>query len=277
MASGLSGTFLTSTLTRAPLQTNGVGVAQPTRVVQENGPVVATLQSSPGTRSADTSSTKQTQTDILVEDVIIGEPVGDSSAASDQRADNAVDASNRQAAEPTQPAPSPTVAQARATGILGCISTTAAARAGVVQRLKDEDGCSECDTIDCLADLLAGDLASIISPEIACQFVNTFNRSVKDQIDGTGSALMNAAQELTSANIANQTLGDVQRFLNAQDPGLLAQCFGANRLKDFVDAQLETAQNKIRAAELGKNLLIANKFNRGIEELQQLATTEVCN
>ena len=56
-----------------------------------------------------------------------------------------------------------------------------------------------------------------------------------------------------------------------------AKCFGAEALKDFLDAQLEAAENGVRAAEAGKNRFIADKFNKGIEGLQQAATTDVCD
>lgn len=185
-------------------------------------------------------------------------------------------AAERTGQNPVREGPQPTNPLTESKGVLGCLSTVPAAQRGDVQRATDPDGCSECDTIDCLADLLFGNLLGQSAQDILCQFQNTFSKSVNNQIASTGNALSGAVREASSAQAGIQGLRDIQRYIESIPAGALAQCLGSDRLKDWINGKIKVAENKLKNYERNKNSAVSNAFNSAIEFGQQLGNAAAC-
>jgi len=236
---------------------------QPDRESTSEGvPPKERLTSDPNSRNAVTGI----RTEIVVKDggaKKVGTSTDNSSQEADAKAEQATNDNQRTTAGASGNEFTPQ-------GILGCIATLPAAQAGAIQRARGPDGCADCSTIDCLADLLFGNILSFLNKDTLCRFQNAYSKSVKNQINATTNALMRAAQEAASAQALIAGIQDLRNFLNTLDPGLLAQCFGAERLKDWINGQFETAQNAIRGYEQGKNRAISDAFNSASETAQQI-------
>jgi len=158
----------------------------------------------------------------------------------------------------------------RKAGILGCIGNSSPA--------PSTGGCSPCDTANCLTSLLTGNLLDLDAKKLLCDTMNNTEKALKRQIDSTGNALLNAAQNLTSAQALKAPLNTLNSFLGKVDPGAVAKCFGAQQVIDNARGQLKKVNNIISKAEKGVHDKLAQKFNKATEAAQQFSITpSMCN
>lgn len=159
---------------------------------------------------------------------------------------------------------------ARKSGVLGCISKGPGA---------STPGCSgPCDTVDCLTKMLTGNLLDLDAKKMMCDAISATERSLKRQIDQTGDQLLAAAQTATSLAPIIAPLNSLQGFVNKIDPGQVANCFGAQALKDKVNGQFNKAKNTINKFQKGYQDKIAAGFNKATEAAQQFSVTpNLCN
>lgn len=152
----------------------------------------------------------------------------------------------------------------RKKGILGCIGRDVN---------KVSQPCDPCETIDCLTQLLTGNLLDQDAKKLLCDTINNTEKALKRQIDSTGDALLNAAQNLTSARALQAPLNTLNSFLNKLDPGAVAKCFGAQNVINNAKGQLKKVNKIIKDAENGVHDKLAEKFNKATEAAQQFSIT----
>jgi hypothetical protein len=157
----------------------------------------------------------------------------------------------------------------RKKGVLGCIGRDVN---------KVSQPCDPCETIDCLTQLLTGNLLDVDAKKLLCDTMNNTEKALKRQIDSTGDALLNAAQNLTSAQALRAPLQTLNNFLSKLDPGAVAKCFGAQNVIDNARGQLNKVNKIIKDAENGVHDKLAEKFNKATEAAQQFSITpSTCN
>lgn len=115
--------------------------------------------------------------------------------------------------------------------------------------------------VDCLKNLLAGNLLDLDAKKMLCGFIRDSERAVKRAADRSGNAILNAAHSVIESRAAIDVLRALDKQLSSIDPGALAACVGGQHLKSFVHGQLKTAANKIAAAQHGAFDKLAKKFN----------------
>jgi len=163
----------------------------------------------------------------------------------------------------------------RKKGVLGC--TGAAVSGGAAASGND---CGDCDTIDCLGDLLESLLPSLpdSAKGLLCNIASETEKAAKRQLDAAGNALLDAATELASADVLQAPLQEINKVLDDVDPGAIANCLGAQGLIDSVQGELGRVNNVIADAEAGVQDSIAETFNQGIEATQQWsAASSICD
>lgn len=154
----------------------------------------------------------------------------------------------------------------RRSGVLGCLSNSSVAGTS--------GSCSgECDTVKCLENLLVGNLLDQDAKKILCDMAKSTERALKRQIESVGDSLLDAADELSSAQALKAPLNSLNNVLNKLDPGAVAKCLGAQKIIDQAKGQLKKANKVISQAEKGVHDQLADKFNKGTEALQQFSTT----
>jgi hypothetical protein len=225
--------------------------------------VIDRLDSTPGSRAGANGGV-----DVLtISDTgpVIGKPADQS--ARNARVGALVEGVNRSTGTVTaaQAAANADAVAARRAGVLGCLK--------IGGNPATPEGCAECSTIDCLEELLAGDLLDLDAKRILCDLVSEAERAAKRQVDQAGNSLLRAAQELTSANAIKQPLNSLANFINGLNAGAIANCLGAQELKDRVNGKLKQVVNTISAAEKGVHDKIADKFNKATEKAQQFSIT----
>lgn len=227
-----------------------------------NPPELDRISNTPGSRGSDVSIT-------IVEGSKIGQ-TNDANAIPSRKAaytskNNATSAGTGSLSAADQAANLAAV-EARKKGVLGCISRNTTASAS-------QRPCDPCDTVDCLTKLLTGNLLDQDAKKLLCDTMNNTEKALKRQIDSTGDALLNAAQNLTSAQALQAPLKTLSSFLNKLDPGAVAKCFGAQNVIDNVNGQLKKVNKIIKDAEDGVHDKLAEKFNKATEAAQQFSIT----
>jgi hypothetical protein len=246
----------------------------PKRIPQTSTPPIDQLSSTPDSRSASASSTDFQVVDINGSSVAAGPSVGSTKDA----ANTAATAAAFTKANSTTPvgeaqltadekARNLAAVEARKNGILGCIGKGGSGGGKT-------PGCNDpCDSVDCLTKLLTGNLLDLDAKKLLCDVANGVERDLKNQIDGAGDSLLAAAQKLTSAQALVGPLDKLSGFVNGIDPGAVANCLGAQAIKDKVTGELNKAKNTIKKAEQGVHDKIAEKFNKATAALQQFSVT----
>ena len=153
---------------------------------------------------------------------------------------------------------------ARKQGVLGCINSDVTANAS-------QQPCSPCSTVDCLTQLLTGNLLDLDAKKLLCDTMNNTEKALKQQIDSTGNALLSAAQNLTSAQALKAPLQTLNNFLGKLDPGAVAKCLGAQNVIDNARGQLHKVNKVINDAQNGVHDKLAKKFNAATEAAQQFS------
>jgi hypothetical protein len=157
--------------------------------------------------------------------------------------------------------------EARKSGVLGCIGKSSVSST-------TSPGCNDpCSTADCLKKLLTGNLLDQDAKKLLCDMMTASERALKRQIDSAGDSLLDAAEDLASANALRAPLNTLNNALSRLDPGAVAKCFGAQALIDKARGQLNKVNKTITAAENGVHDKLAAKFNKGTEALQQFSLT----
>lgn len=199
--------------------------------------------------------------------VVVGQPIDQSGAAartaSFTSANSTTAAGSSQLSAFQQQQNLDAVA-ARKSGVLGCIGKSPGTT----------PGCNNpCDTVDCLTKLLTGNLLDLDAKKLMCDTIASTERTLKRQIDSTGDQLLSAAETLTSLAPVIAPLNTLQRFVNKIDAGAVADCFGAQALKDKVNGKFNKAKNTIRKFQKGYQDKIAEKFNTATAAAQQFSVT----
>lgn len=213
------------------------------QVAQENGPVVATLQRD---SEAAARATNETGIDIEVIDVVIGEMRGDGRGAADQRADKAVEGSASQIGSDTQTEEQKTAnrkaVRSSRNNVLRCISTRTPSGDKVPS---DPNKSFE----DCLEDILGPDVADQDEVKaFLCDLVVKTEDRIKRQVDRTGNLLIDAAENLINGQVAQDLLQKASSILGQLDPGVVANCLGAQELIATAQDEIKKADNAIQAA-----------------------------
>ena len=132
-------------------------------------------------------------------------------------------------------------------------------------------------TITCLEDLLThlltGNLLDVDAKKLLCDATAASAKALKQQVDSAGNSLLNAAENLTSANAALPALNMLNNALASIDPGAIANCFGAQALKDTIAGKLDTAKSLIAAANKGTHAALVNKYNQAQKALGKYSLT----
>lgn len=165
----------------------------------------------------------------------------------------------------------------RKKGVLGCTGAAVSGGGGAAASGND---CGDCETIDCLGDLLESLLPSLpdSAKGLLCNIASETEKAAKRQLDAAGNALLDAATELASADALQAPLQEINKVLDEVDPGAIANCFGAQGLIDSVQGELGRVNNVIADAEAGVQDRIAESFNEGIEATQQWsAASSLCD
>lgn len=160
------------------------------------------------------------------------------------------------------------IAQANAAkkGVLGCISRNASGGGSPT------DSCSgECETVDCLAELLTGNLLSVDAKAILCDTIRASEKAAARQVANVGSALLDAANAVVDAGALQAPLEELDSAFSSLDPGAVAACFGAQDVIDSARGQLRSVNNTLSDATGDANAALADSFNEGIEKTQQFA------
>jgi hypothetical protein len=222
---------------------------------------VEAIKSTPDSRSglADVGTSSST---------IVGQPVSQSNSEAIKAsftAANSTDSAGAAALSAAEKQKNLEAIEARKSGVLGCIAKGPGA---------STPGCTgECDTVDCLTKMLTGNLLDLDAKKLLCDTISATERAVKRQIDSTGDQLLNAAQTATSLAPVIAPLNALQGFVNKIDPGAVANCFGAQALKDKVNGQFNKAKNTINKFQKGYQDKIADKFNKATAAAQQFSVT----
>lgn len=257
------------TISKYRVPTGGVPVSSvpstrplPTRLPDPNSvtPVEA-IKSTPDSRSglADVGTSTST---------IVGQPIDQSNSSAIKAnftAENSTDVAGAAALTAAEKQANLEAVTARKNGILGCIAKGPGASTA--------DCSGECDSVDCLTKMLAGDLLDLDAKKLLCDTISATERAVKRQIDSTGDQLLAAAQTATSLDAVAAPLSSLQSFVNKLDPGAVANCFGAQAIKDKVNGQFNKAKNTINKFEKGYQDKIAEKFNKATAAAQQFSAT----
>ena len=221
-----------------------------------NSPVDA-INTTPASRSGMTTTSTST---------IVGQPV-DQSGAIDRKAAftaaNSTDSAGAAQLSAAEKQANLDAVTARKSGVLGCIGKgpTAAPCSGA------------CDTVNCLTNLLTGNLLDVDAKKLMCDAISSTERSLKRQIDSSGDQLLAAAQTATSLAPLVAPLSSLQSAVNKMDPGAVANCFGAQALKDKINGQFNKAKNTINKFQKGYQDKIAKGFNKATEAAQQFSVT----
>lgn len=249
-----------------------VGRSMPTRLSRTDSDPVDQLTSTPDSRSAGQNGIT---TDVITlggsATAVVGASKDTSNtavrAAAFTKANSTTSAGETQLTEAETQKNLDAVA-ARKAGVMGCIGKGSGSSSPT-------PGCnaSPCDSVDCLTKLLTGNLLDLDAKKLLCDAANATERALKRQIDSTGDSLLAAANNLTSAQALVAPLSTLSNFVNKIDAGAVANCFGAQALKDKVNGQLKKATNTIKAAEKGVHDKIAEKFNKATTGLQQFSIT----
>lgn len=200
----------------------------------------------------------------------VGEPLGNSEVAGAQRVADLQAETQGAAASvvtPEEAAENAAAVEARRKGVLGCIGRNASGGGSVPQ-----GGCGDpCETVDCLTELLTGNLLDLDAKKILCDTIRSSEKAAARQVANIGSSLLGAAQSLADAEVLQAPLKTLDAALGAVDPGAVAACFGAQDVIDSVRGQLRSVNNTIEDAESGAQDALAEKFNEGVEKAQQFA------
>lgn len=223
-----------------------------------NSPVDA-INTTPASRSGMTTTSTST---------IVGQPV-DQSGAIDRKAAftaaNSTDSAGAAQLSAAEKQANLDAVTARKSGVLGCIAKGPGS---------PNPGCAgPCDTINCLEKMLVGNLLDVDAKKMLCDAVSATERSLKRQIDSTGDQLLAAAQTATSLAPIIAPLNSLQGAINKIDPGQVANCFGAQALKDKINGQFNKAKNTINKFQKGYQDKIAKGFNKATEAAQQFSVT----
>lgn len=241
--------------------------ALPRRIENKNGFLLLDdLSSTPTQRAGLGGSGAQNQvTTIAAGDTvtIIGSPP-DASAA-DSRLSDAIIENNRSSGVTTDDDSSANLSGLLAArqGVLGCAGSSSSS----------SGGCSPCDSITCLEDLLTGNLLDADAKSLLCGMIQSAESAAKAQVDATGNALLKAAQDVASAQVLQAPLNTLAGFMNKLDPGVIAKCLGAQQIKDMANAKLKGVQQKIADAQAGVHDKLAAGFNKATEAAQQFSIT----
>ena len=125
----------------------------------------------------------------------------------------------------------------------------------------------------CLSNLLG----SLPQSDLLCQMIGAAQASAKRQADAAGDQLLGAANDLTSLAPLAAPLSVLQNAVNKINPGDLANCLGAQALKNKINGQFVAAQNALKAAQKGAQSGIANVFNGATAALGDFAGAGPCN
>lgn len=222
---------------------------------EDNNPVEA-IASSPASRSGGLGTS---------DTLIVGQPTDQSGAAqrtADFTAANSTSVTGSSQITAQQQQANMDAVKARQGGVLGCLGKSPGTT----------PGCNNpCDTVDCLTKMLTGNLLDVDAKKLLCDTVNATERALKRQIDTTGDSLLDAAQSLTSLAPVIAPLNALQGMVNKIDPGALANCLGAQALKDQVNGQFNKAKNTVNNFQKGYQDKIAKKFNDATAAAQQFS------
>ncbi len=234
-------------------------VNQPLRLPFNTNSPVARLSSNPLSRSASQSNA------LFSTAVQVGKPVDTSNIAArtiDFTVANQTDAGASQLTAAEQ-ARNLDAVNARKSGVLGCIGKSPS---------NPNPGCATpCDTIDCLEKMLVGNLLDLDAKKLLCDSVTATERAIKRDVDSAGDQLLGAAKALTDISVINAPLRVLNNFIGKIDPGQVANCLGAQAVKDNVQGKLRKAQNTVKKFQKGYQDKIAKKFNDGTAALQQFS------
>lgn len=232
---------------------------QPLRLPRNIHSPVAQISSNPLSRSASQNST------LVSSAVQVGQPVDTSNIVARTVGFTVANQTNAGASQLTaaEEARNLNAVNARRSGVLGCIGKTPT---------NPNPGCATpCDTIDCLEKMLVGNLLDLDAKKLLCDAVTATERAIKRDVDSAGDQLLGAAKALTDISVINAPLKVVNNFISKIDPGQVANCLGAQAVKDNITGKLRKAQNTVRKFQKGYQDKIAKKFNDGTAALQQFS------
>lgn len=208
----------------------------------------------------------------------IGAPLGtqDSDALISQRVADTQGAAATPTLTTAEKAANEAALQNQRKGVLGCLSRSpAGASAGPA------DSCgSDCETIDCLADIMATLLPSLpdSAKGLLCDSVGEVELDTHKKTANAGGALLRAAKDAESALSIQNPLNALDNALKAINPGLLANCIGAQELLDNVGGKVSQNNNAIISVQAGGSSdRLADAFSKGTEKAAQMANLpKVC-
>jgi hypothetical protein len=239
---------------------------QPLRLPRDTNSPVARISSNPLSRSASQSSTFSSNA------IQVGQPVDTSNSTARMVAFTVDNQTNAGASQLTaaEQARNLEAVNARKSGVLGCIGKSPS---------NPNPGCATpCDTIDCLEKMLVGNLLDLDAKKLLCDAVTATERAIKRDVDSAGDQLLGAAKALTDISVINAPLRVVNNFIGKIDPGQVANCLGAQAVKDNIQGKLRKAQNTVKKFQKGYQDKIAKKFNDGTAALQQFSLApDQCN
>ena len=221
-----------------------------------NNPVDA-IDSTPGSRSGVTTTPNT---------ITVGQPADQSNSSDLANSFTASNQTNSGAAltTPAENQANLDAIAARKSGVLGCLGKSPGTT----------PGCNNpCDTVNCLEKMLVGNLLDLDAKKLLCDMTSSTERALKRKIDSLGDQLLAATQELTSLAPVIAPLNTLQSFVNKIDPGAVANCLGAQALKDKVNGQFNKAKNTVNKFQKGYQDKIAKGFNDTTAAAQQFSIT----
>ena len=177
------------------------------------------------------------------EAVHVGPRRGTGPTASNERSENAIAQNGESTGNPVltdqEKADNLAAVTEARTNALRCIAT----RTPAGKKISDSDSFEQC-----LLDILGPHIDLSVFGQFLCDLVGKTEDRVKDQIDRVGDNLVDAAENLINGQVAQALLGEAGKILSEIDPGVIANCLGAQELIATIQGELDKADQAVEDA-----------------------------